>query len=111
MPEKKPLTVLNVVIEDRIAGPQLRVLHVAKKLESQGIRTVVIISTGGGGYAQLLRDNGVPFYELYSLRRVRAKLNPWFHISWLFWFVRCVFVLMRVAKAEKADIFHFNNAF
>jgi len=103
------LKVLNVLMDERIGGPQLRVLKVAKYLSRYGIETIVTIPKGDQNYAKLLQSSRIKYYEL-PLERIHRSKNPMVHIKWLFKFAPSIFLLSKIIKNENIDIIHANGS-
>ena len=105
----EPIKVLNVIAEDRIGGPQLRILKVAEALKPNGIDTVVAIPRGNGGFSRLLSEAGIPFYELGGLRRIRATANPASHLGWFVHLWDSVRGLIGIIRDENIAVVHQND--
>jgi glycosyltransferase involved in cell wall biosynthesis len=103
------IKVLNVIIEDRIGGPQLRILQVAKRLREKGVETIVAIPRNNGDFQERLRTDNVKFYEIENFRRPRFTLNPAEHIKYIFSFLPSVVKLRSIVEAESIDIVHQND--
>lgn len=106
---KPTIKVLNVIIEDRIGGPQRRIPQAALALSPKGVETVVILPAKNGGFQDILRKKHIPFHEIPSLRRPRATLNPMEHLRYLISFIPAVMKIRRVIISEKIDIVHQND--
>ena len=103
------LRVLNVIAEDRVGGPQLRILKMSKALRSRGVETVVAIPQGTGGFGDLLSESGVPYHRVPGLRRLRASVNPLSHLGWLAHLGGSIRGLMRIIREESICIVHQND--
>lgn len=103
------MKVLNVIIEDRIGGPQLRIVQVAKRLRKKGVETIVILPANNGGFQGLLRREGIPFYELNNLRRPRLTPNPLEHMRYMISFIPSILRLKGIIRKESIDIVHQND--
>jgi glycosyltransferase involved in cell wall biosynthesis len=103
------ITVLNVLYEERVGGPQWRVLQVAQGLRARGVLTIVTIPRGDQRFANLLRDVGVPFEEL-DLVRLRQTGNPAVHAKFLVRFWRNVGELRRLIRKHGAQVVHNNGS-
>ncbi len=107
---RKPgLRVLNVIAEDRVGGPQLRILRVARALRERGVDTVVAIPRGQGGFGKLLSEAEIPFHHVPGLRRIRATTNPLTHLGWLVHLGDSIASLIGIIKKEKIALVHQND--
>ena len=103
------LRVLNVIAEDRVGGPQLRMLKMATALKLSGVDTVVAIPQGTGGFGDLLDEAGVPCHRVPGMRRIRATVNPFSHLGWLLHLGDSILGLMRVIRDEAISVVHQND--
>ncbi len=104
-----PIRVLNVIADDRVGGPQLRILRVSKALKKLGIETTVAIPTGDGGFGDLLGEADIPFHRLPGLLRIRGTPNPLAHLDWFIGLWDSIGRLMTIIKRERIDIVHQND--
>jgi glycosyltransferase involved in cell wall biosynthesis len=100
--------VLNVLFHERIGGPQLRVLQVAKGLRNLGYETQVAIPRGDSRFAELLVKSGIPCHQL-NLVRLRDTLNPLPQIRYAAMFWPNVLALRRVIRRHEVKIVHTNG--
>jgi glycosyltransferase involved in cell wall biosynthesis len=100
--------VLNVVYEERVGGPQLRVLQVARGLQKRGIETIVVIPRGEPGFNSLLQQAQIKFCEL-DLVRLRYTRNPGVHLRFLARYWSNVSALRRLIRDQNANIVHTNG--
>jgi len=107
--KRSVLKVLNVIIEDRVGGPQLQILQVAKKLKNKDIETIVVIPDNNGGFQDLLKQQGIKFYEIPYFRRPRFTLNPIEHLKYVLSLIPSILALRRIIKEEQIDIVHQND--
>jgi glycosyltransferase involved in cell wall biosynthesis len=98
--------VLNVVLSNRIGGPQIRVLSVAKELRKYGIETIMLSLKEEGDFAQRARNDNFKAYQiaLYGPRR-SVLLN----LKLLFTFSLTVFAIVKIINRENIDIVHVNG--
>jgi glycosyltransferase involved in cell wall biosynthesis len=101
-------TVLNVVFEERLGGPQLRVLRIAQILRTRSLETVVVIPRGDPAFASLLREAGIAFREL-DLVRLRHTRNPSVHARFLARFWGNVRALRQLIRERGIDLVHTNG--
>ena len=104
------LRVLNVIAEDRVGGPQLRILRIAQALKARGVTTIVAIPAGKGGFKELLDEASIPCRQIPGLRRIRATPNPIPQMAWLLRIGDSVTELARVIREERVDLVHQNDA-
>jgi glycosyltransferase involved in cell wall biosynthesis len=103
-----PIRVINVSLEERIAGPTVRILQVAKRLRMRGIETVVVLPEGEGDFRQEMQRAGIAHHVL-PIRRLRRSKNPLHHMAWLASLTSDVGKIASVARKERADIIHCNG--
>ena len=104
------LRVLNVIAEDRIGGPQLRILRVARELQKDGIETIVAIPKGQGGFSSMLAEAGVPYREIPNFHCPRGTWNPATHLRWGFHLSGTVRRLVRIIQEDEISLVHQNDA-
>lgn len=102
------MKVINISLEERIAGPTLRILQVARRLQDTDITTVVVLPKGDSDYCQELEKAGIPHYVL-PVKRMRRSKNPLDHLSWLASLPADSQMIADIARKEKADIIHCNG--
>ena len=98
--------VLSVVLSNRIGGPQIRVLSVAKELRKYGIETIMLSPKEEGDFAQRARNENFKAYQiaLYGPRRsVLLNLRSFFA------FPLSVFAIVKIINKENIDIVHVNG--
>ena len=103
------LRVLNVIAEDRVGGPQLRMLKMAVALKKKGVDTVVAIPEGTGGFGDILEGAGVPYHRVPGMRRIRATVDPLSHLGWLVHLWDSIQGLTRVIRDEDIAVVHQND--
>ena len=104
----KKTRVLNVLIDERVGGPPLRVLQVAQCLREHGFETHVVTPKGDPRFARLLDEAGVPHHEL-KLVRPRDTLNPLPQIRFAALFWPNVIALRRLIREHAINIVHING--
>jgi len=102
------LKVINVILDERIAGPSLRILSVAKKLKEKDIETVVIMPRGDQEFALELKSNNIRYHSLNNYR-IRNTKNPFPNLLWIFFLPISAFRIARIIRRERADIIHCNG--
>jgi len=103
------MKVLNVLFEERVGGPQRRVLQVARELCARGVLTIVTIPRGDRRFANLLRDAEIPFEEL-DLVRLRKVWNPAIHATFIARFWQNVMELRRLIRRHQVQVVHTNGS-
>lgn len=101
-------TVLNVLFEERIGGPQLRVLGVAQGLQKRGVETIVVIPHGDPAFACLLQEAGIAFKEL-DLVRLRDTRQAAVHTRFVAHFGGNVRALQQLIREHGIDLVHTNG--
>jgi glycosyltransferase involved in cell wall biosynthesis len=116
----KPLNeirVANIIEDGRIAGPQIRIAEVAKRMNQGGnshgkkqeyksckITTIVIFPyKDGKEFKKCLEKNGVSFIQLPLQRLTKVKT---FLLKYLLFFAYEIWLLYRVFRKYKFDIVH-----
>jgi glycosyltransferase involved in cell wall biosynthesis len=100
--------VLSVLYDERVGGPQLRVLQVARRLKSSGFDTAVVMPKGEGQFAALLDQARISFHEM-DLVRLRRSFNPIEHVRYVAKFWPNVMELRRLIRERHIDIVHTNG--
>jgi glycosyltransferase involved in cell wall biosynthesis len=108
--DRREITVLSVVPDERLGGPQQRVLQVARNLKEAGIKTIVVMPRGDKTFARILNDGDIAHFQLRSFRRLPNPSNLPDIIVWFLYFFPCVFTVMRLIWKHKVDIVHVNGA-
>ena len=101
-------TILNVLMDERVGGPQLRVLQVAKHLNMRGYETIVVIPQGDRKFSDMLEYAKITYYRL-PLKRLKRTINPISHLSYLLFFIQNVLELMKIIKLHSVDLLHING--
>jgi glycosyltransferase involved in cell wall biosynthesis len=102
------IRVLNVLYDERVGGPQSRVLQVARGLQKRGIETIVVMPRGKPGFNSLLQRAQIKFCEL-DLVRLRQTGNPAVHLRFLARYWPNVVALRRLIREQNANIVHTNG--
>jgi glycosyltransferase involved in cell wall biosynthesis len=100
--------ILNVLFEERLGGPQLRVLQVARGLRERGCETVVAVPKGDPQFARMLKQEGLLYAEM-DLVRLRRSLNPRLHARFAARFRSNVRELRRLIREQRIEIVHTNG--
>ena len=105
------MKVLNVLLDNHIGGPQIRVLSVAKELRKFGIETIILSPKGEGDFAQRARDERFKVYQimLYGPKHFNNFVSVLANIKWFFTFPFSVFTIAKIIKKETIDIVHTNG--
>ena len=104
------IRVLNVIAEDRIGGPQVRIVRIAKALEQRAIETIVAIPEGDGGFSGMLSEAGIPCRQVRNLCRPRGTWNPAPNLRWVTYLWPAVRQLVRIIERDDISIVHQNDA-
>ena len=107
---KNEVRVANVLFDDRLGGPQKRVIKVGRCLKQQGVHTLLILPSGEGDAEQAALDQSV------EVRRVKFGRipRPRDIARLLIWFLRMPIDVLRLRNlfiSSNVDIVHVNGAF
>lgn len=102
--------VLSVIPDERLGGPQYRVLQVARNLRDSGFTTIVAIPEGDKEFAVLLDEADILCCQLRSFKRLPSSLAPLAIIKWLLWFIPGVIALIRLIRKWDVKIVHANGS-
>ena len=61
--------VLHIIPDERLGGPQLRVLQMAKHLKEDGFITIVAMPEGDKTFADLLNEYDIPCYQIKNFKK------------------------------------------
>jgi glycosyltransferase involved in cell wall biosynthesis len=106
------LKVLNIILEPRIGGPQLRIANVGQALQQEfNIETIVLFpdNPGNGGlkFKKILEDHGLA-YKTLRLCKISKSIPQL--IKWLFLFMPETLRLKRAVLEIDPDIVHCNGS-
>jgi glycosyltransferase involved in cell wall biosynthesis len=102
------MRVLNVLFDERVGGPQRRVMQVAQRIAARGFETHVVIPKGHPLFRSLLRDAGIPYHEM-NLVRPRDTFLPAAHLRYAARFWRNVKRLREIIREDHIQIVHTNG--
>jgi glycosyltransferase involved in cell wall biosynthesis len=102
------MRVLNVLFDERIGGPQLRVLQVARRLKEKGFETIVVMPEGDKTFGSMLEEARIPYHKL-KLVRLRQTANLSIHAEFLTRFWRNVAQLRRIIRERGIEVVHTNG--
>ncbi len=104
-----PMKVINIILEPRIGGPQLRIALVAKYLKEHfGIETLVVFpEKKSGEYKNLLDKMGVAYR---SLRLHKLSKNPGSLLQWFISLAPETVRLKKIIREEAPDLVHCNGS-
>ena len=105
------MRVLNVVMDNRRGGVQVRVLKVAKELRSKGVETVIVTPRAEGEFDTWVRSEGfevhqIPLAHPRLPRGIKANIS---NIVWTTSFLSSVLALRKVMKKSGVDLVHVNG--
>ena len=106
------MRVLNVLLDNRIGGPQIRVLSVAKELRKYGIETIMIAPKREGDFAQRAIKEGFKVHQVKSLYGPQPFNNFGYifaNFGQILNFPLSVLAIGRIIEKEKIDIVHVNG--
>jgi glycosyltransferase involved in cell wall biosynthesis len=106
--------VLNVLLENHIGGPQIRVLSVANMLRNNlDVETIILCPNGEGDFARKAREENFKVFQiiLKHPRYINNFWSFWENIVWLFTFPLSVIKIISILDREKIDIVHVNGLF
>ena len=105
------MKVLNVLLDNHIGGPQIRVLSVAKELRKFGIETIMVSPKEEGDFAQRARNEHFKAYRiiLYGPKHFNSFVSVLANLRWFIMFSFSVFAIANIIKKEKIDIVHTNG--
>jgi len=108
--EPRGVRIANVLFDDRFGGPPKRVVLVARRLERDGIQTLLYVPDGNGNVVELARAAGV------DTRRVRFQRMPkprgvWSIVRWLCGLTRDIASFISSFRDETPALVHVNGAF
>ena len=101
--------ILNVIPDERLGGPQQRVLQVAKRLKEHGFSSIVAMPKGDKTFADILDDADIPYYQVRNFKRLPRPSDLLGIMRWLLYFIPCIVSLVRLIRRNKVDIVHVNG--
>jgi len=102
------VNILNVLYDERVGGPQLCALQVARRLKSAGFDTLVVMPKGEQQFAALLNQAQISSHEM-GLVRLRRSFNPFEHARFLAKFWPNVMELRQLIRDHEVGIVHTNG--
>jgi glycosyltransferase involved in cell wall biosynthesis len=108
---RRKIKVLNVLLDDRIGGPNVRTFQIAKKLKERGIEYSIAGPKGKGEFTDYFRRAGVPVYRsgLGTPHFIRDFQTFFLNIIYLINFIPSVYRLTAIIKKERIDIIHLHG--
>ena len=103
------MRVLNVLLDNRIGGPQIRVLSVAKELRKYGIESIMIAPKREGDFAQRAVKEGFKVHQVKSLYGPQPFNNfcsIFANFGQILNFPLSVLAIAKIIKKEKIEIVH-----
>jgi glycosyltransferase involved in cell wall biosynthesis len=100
------LKVLHVLTDNRLCGPQIYVVTIAKALRQFGIETIVVAPKGQDGFAQWAAKEHFKAYQidLDHPRYLTDLISFLLNLRWLLRFPFSVFTITKIIKRESIDI-------
>ena len=108
---KKKINVLNVLLDDRIGGANLRIFRIAGKLKERGIEYSQAIPNGNGESPDYARKAGITVYRcgLGTPHFIRNVKTFFLNINYLINFIPSIYYLVRIIKSKEIDIVHLHG--
>lgn len=105
------MRVLNVVMDNRMGGVQVRVLKVGKELRSKGVETVIVTPRAEGEFHTRASSEGFEVHQVTLVhprlpRGIKATIS---NIVWTTSFLGTVLALRKVIKKSRVDLVHVNG--
>lgn len=97
-------TILHIIPDERLGGPQWRSLQVAKHLKDDGFVSIVATPEGDKTFANLLNECDIPCYQIKNFKKLRSPLNLGAHLVWLLFFIPSMISLIRLIKRNRVTI-------
>lgn len=101
-------TILNVLFDERLGGPQLRAIQVARRLRPYGVKTRIAIPQGGAVLTKRLDAEQIDYDEL-NLVRPRQTFDPLPHINYAWNFWPNVLRLRKLIRRHSIKVVHTNG--
>ncbi len=100
------MKIINIVLDGRIAGPQLRIAEIAKRLKEEDIDTIVVFpEKNSDKFKKLLKEYRI---EYRAIRLNKLSKNIVGFLRWKITFISQVIRLKRLIKKENPEIVHCN---
>ncbi len=100
--------VLSIIHYPIYGGPHNRNAQIAPPLKDKGFKTTVLLPDETGNAAPRLQQAGVDIVKI-SLVRIRAKINPLYHLKLFFRFWGDVQRIRRVIREFSVDVVQLNG--
>ncbi len=98
------IRVANVIEEGRLAGPQIRIVEVAKALKKKGVETTVIFPfLDSQEFQNRLEMSKVKYFQLPFNRPTKVKKKL---LRYLVFFIYEIWLLYRLFRKYKFDVVH-----
>ena len=98
------IKVANIIEDGRLAGPQLRMIRVASKIQDNQVSTTLIIPTENSEEFKYLCKKMNVKYLLSPLTNLRSNFVVF--LKYVFLFPIEVFLLVKLLKENKFNILH-----
>ncbi len=103
------IKILNITEEARGGGPLNIIMTVAKKLNSETFKTLVLFPKNeSSDFESKLIQNNV---QHSKIRLHRLTKDPWHLVKYSLYFIIEVLRIKRFIKTEEIDLVHINNAY
>lgn len=100
------MKIINIVLDARIAGPQLRIAEVSRRLKEDGIETIVVFPESDSGKFKKLLEKYKVKYKTLKLNKLSK--SPFGLLKWFITFIPQTIQLVKLFKKINPDIIHCN---
>lgn len=98
------MKVINLILDARVGGPQVRIAEVGKRLFEYGIDTVAVFPRNHSGFFQtILKERNI---RAVPLRLHKLSKKPWALLKFFLFFVPETIRLARFFKREQPALVH-----
>lgn len=98
--------ILNVLLDNHIGGPQVRVISIAKELRKCGIETIILSHDGDGDFAEWARNEN---FRVYQIKLDSPQRSLLLNLRLFLKFPVSIFRIFKIIKKENVDIIHVNG--
>lgn len=113
MEEGVELRVLNVLPDNHIGGPQIRVINVGEKLRDEGIETILAFPKGDGPLSSFASGRGFISHPitLMNPKKFSGISSIGHNVLWPFSLLPTISIISNLIDDESIDIVHANGFF
>ncbi len=107
----RPLRVLNVLLDNRFGGLQVRVLESAPLLLAQNIQTIILLPNNPGNTYQLAVMRGlevrrIKYHYPHKFKTLKSLLD---NTLWIYTFVPSILAMVNLIYKERIDVVQVNG--